>query len=198
MLPAETILAAFPPALTVEGVRLNPPTPYHAIALESLGVKFGGEVNPGNVYIAAFVLSQNPEELHPLMEDGSGVTERFKAWMRGAKKASISALAKAVSSQMKSALALHVPIASKDKKKSFMPTGYGWPLELGESLAHEYSLPFDKAMSMPIATAFGLMACCAKRNGAKAGAPDYYDRIFTNAVSAAKGKDSRKEKPGNG
>lgn len=70
-----------------------------------------------------------------------------------------------------------VPGKKDGDKQDFLPTGYGWPLEIAERLMSEYGMTFDEAAAMPLARVYALLAVARVRGGGKAGGPDYWERI---------------------
>lgn len=190
-------MAVFPPAAQAGGIRLNHPTLYHATAIEALGVSFGGGINPGNIYLIAWFLSMTGKEVAEKMANHDRIAKGFEAWAKEHSNVSISALVESANSLINGAMALYIPAASKKQKPvaNAVPQGLGWTLELGEALAHEYGMPFSEAMSLPLATAFAMMACATKRNGGELGGPDYYERISIGKIkdSVAKAKAAAKK-----
>ena len=185
MLPAETMLAVFPRPVRVGGMLLNPPTAYHAAAMEHFGVPFGSPCGPGNVFVAAWVLSMSAQDVkRAVAEDGFAKAE-LERFIEEAASLSVSELVRCVDNAVALGLAPHVKCETEGKT-TLSPSGFGWPLEVGEAVAHEYAMSFDEAMAMPLCTAFGMLACANKRNSGKASGPDYYDRIFTKAAKAMK------------
>lgn len=182
MLPAETILAVFPSAAKVgETLILRPPTLYHAVALDTIGVDVTGVVDAASVWGAAYLLTLTAEEVRLFMERGKDNLPAMQAWVEN-RDESIAELIDAVNALFAQSRSTFVPGKRKDGKKSFMPEGFGWPLEMGEALAHEYAVSFDEAMKTPLVRAFALMACCRVRNNGENGGPDYFGRIMLRGI----------------
>lgn len=199
MLPAETMVAMFPPsARASRGILLKPPTLAHAAALEALGVGLGCEIDPGNVHVAAWLMTMDGADVRELMCDLGYAKKVLDEWTDEHAKASVSVLVRAVKKQMGIALAPYVPCGTK--KQNFAPHGFGWPLQLAEAVAHEYGMKPAEAMDTPVSTALALMACAAIRNGAKLGGPDYYERLAVRGIAAAadRTKEDAEQEPGGG
>ena len=185
-------MAVFPPTFRVGGIRSGAPTLYHAVALEMLGIDpFGGDIDAANAWCAAFVLSKSPSEIRDFMSSGSPDMEAVKEWIDKC-GVGVSEMVSAVRSTLRSASVTYVPGKSKDAGQ-VMPSGFGWPLEMAESICHEYGISFDEAMSVPTCRAFAMMACCRARNGGEAGGPDYYARVLVNQIRAMKAQSKEKE-----
>ena len=183
-------MAVFPPTFSVGGIRSGAPTLYHAVALEMLGIDpFGGDIDAANAWCAAFVLSKSPSEVRNFMSSGMPDMDKVKEWVDKC-GVGVSEIVSAVRSALRSASVTYVPGKSKNAGQ-VVPSGFGWPLEMAESLCHEYRMTFDEAMSMPTCRAFALMACCRARNSGEAGGPDYYGRLFLKQLKELKAQ--RKE-----
>lgn len=186
MFPVETILAVFPSTVAVGKLTLRPLTLYHVMAMESLGIDTDGTVADEQVYMAAWILSKRPEDVPCLMKDGD-MTAAFEAWFRKVEPSFDETLA-AVKEVFSQAYLPYVPCEQKEEAVQNMPTGYGWPLEMAEAYAAGYGVTLEEAMCVPMCRMFGMMACARKRNGGKAGGPDYYERIMVKAIARMKGK----------
>lgn len=188
MLPVESILAVFPSTARVGALTLRPLTLYHATAMEVMGVDLGNPtgIDDDHVFIAAWLLTLDPREVCDVMRDADNRQIALKRWLNDVQEP-LSDVSEAVNKLVDTCLSLNVP-GESDGKKYFGPHGFGWTLELGEAVAHEYSITFDAAMSMPLATVFGMIACCRQRSGGKNGGPDYYERILIRNIGELRKK----------
>lgn len=188
-------MAVFPPTFSVGGIRSGAPTLYHAVALEMLGIdSFGGDIDAANAWCAAFVLSKSPSEIRDFMSSRMPDMEEVRAWVDKC-GIGVSEVVSAVRSALRSASVTYVP-GKNNNSGQVLPSGFGWPLEMAESLCHEYSMTFDEAMSVPTCRAFALMACCRTRNGGQAGGPDYYGRVLLEQLEKLKAKSKEGEDGG--
>ena len=210
MLPFETVFAAFPPSVDAGGFTLRSPTLLHAVALESMGVDMERGVSPSSMWTAAWILSLED----PSVAVRSGESERSaEAFIREHADCDAARLLEAVKRTLGVATCTFVPGKSQkcDKQNlDDLPDGFGWPIEVGELIAHEHGIPFAEAMKMPCVTALAVVAMVRARNGGEFDGPDYYGRIrvkrqtealmrhAAKMANAKKNAETAKEAKGNG
>lgn len=192
MLPVETTLALFPSAVVVGKITLRPLTLAHAAALETLGVDTRGSVTESQALLCGWILSKDPEDVISMMCNGCRM-DGFSEWIDENSVDAAVAL-KGVRMCFRQGTVGFVPGKDGDGKSktvkfsvgSDLESGFGWPLEIAECFAHEYSCSLDEAMCTPLSRIFGMLACGRQREGGEAGGPDYYERIFQSRVKIAK------------
>lgn len=185
MLPKETIEAIFPRAVQVGEISLGPLTLKHATVMEVCGIV----VAPRNCndilksYEGCWLLTIQAEDITDDFLDEDFRRPRLSRWIRESKLSSEDAVS-GLDWIMKMAFDPFVP-GKKENKKRFddLGEGYGWTLELGECLSHEYGITFDDALEIPLSRVFGLMAAMRQRNSGESGGADYYDRIRSKVYS---------------
>lgn len=198
MLPKETLAAMLPPSAKCGKLVLKPMAAIHAVILESLGISLDHiSIPEDKALIAAFVLSSDDDELEWAARLGE-LTSMFADWSKKNRALKNSDVHKAVEFVVGNSFSTYVPGANPDGenrvtvKSDNLPEGYGWPLEISEFLAAEYSMSMHDAMRIPFVQAFGMIACARIRNDGKAGGPDYYHKDemarFTALIKAQKSK----------
>lgn len=208
MLPEETILAVFPSSVKCVKTTLRPMTLYHIVAMEALKIPFDN-VTKENAIITAWLLSLKPQEL-PRIVGGGSCNLHSTAMKRWAQKYSVGkdAAYASVAETLRLGFLTFVPRANGGNTEVQLKLrGYGWCLELAESLMSRYHISLEDALSMPLCRLFALLAVGNAANGC-GGGPDYYERIdilnikrarveaLKNMLKATegKGKDSAPEK----
>ena len=192
MLPVETILALFPSAVEVGGLTFRPLTLAHMAALETLGVDTRGSVTESQALLCGWILSMAPKDVIRMMCNGCK-TDGFEEWIDENNVDAAVAL-EGVRMCIRQGTVCFVPSKGGDGKSQTvrfnigadLESGFGWPLEIAECFAHEYSCSLDEAMCTPLSRIFGMLACGRQREGGEAGGPDYYERIFQSRVKIAK------------
>lgn len=190
MLPVETVLSVFPSAVVVGNITLRPLTLAHIAALEVLGVDTRGSLTEAQAVMSAWFLTMSADDVVRRMCNGYDLSG-FAEWTAGCGMTA-GELLEGVRTVFQQGTVGFVPGKSSDKGTSVSlqsatgGSGYGFPLEIAESFAHEYSCSFDEAMRTPLSRMFGMLACARIRNGGEAGGPDYYERVFANKVRIAK------------
>lgn len=185
MFPVETILAVFPSAVEVGNVSLQPLNLYHIMALDVMGIDTTAEVTDAQVMMAAWILTLGPEDAVKVAT-GTIDKDRFSEFLESV-GASKEALVKAIQRVFTCAYKPFVPGEKKEEKLTDTPEGYGWPLEIAESMVSTYGMSFEEAMSMPLSRIYGMLACARVREGGKPGGPDYYERIAIEKLKRIKG-----------
>lgn len=197
MLPAETIAAAFPPAVGCGGARIGPAAMAHIAALDAIGVRWD-ELTEETAPVAAWILSLAPERLADVVnppgdrDARAAAAEEMGGWMRRngiGRKAALAAAAEC----LRQAFAPYVPVANGGRREvQLNPRGYGWPVEMAEALMSRYGMTFSEAMSEPLCRVFAVMAAGNAAAGC-GGGPDYYERIQIAAIRRAKVESLRRE-----
>ena len=203
MLPIETINAVFPHSVRAGKTLLGPITLAHVVALEAFGISVtDGELTDGSTAcVAAWIMTKSYSELKKIVckdIDSDDVT----AWMS---KHGIcqNDCENAFTGAISHAFSTYVPPKKDDNKIVLddLPEGYGWPLEICECLAHEYSLSPDEVYDWPVVKALAMIAVIRSRSGGESGGSDYYGRIREERIrqeikamrEAAKNNVSNKE-----
>lgn len=177
-IPAENVLAAYPPPRSAGALVLKPLTLGGALALAALGLDFTrSKAAPAKLPLAAAVLAGllSPEDaLHGDVRVASRAIRRVVRLAND----DLSALGKAVEIVLNDAFATRIkPAVPKGAPVSLNPHGLGWPLRLAEQLCADYGWSFDAALATPLARAWALDACARERHGGKHGDFDYIERV---------------------
>lgn len=172
--PVENLLAAFPVHVMAGSAELYPLTVGGAIVLGIYGVDFEREIRGETAILAGAVLSRAVS-----LADLADARRCGKCLMRFARRfrKQQAVLEDAVNLIVDKAFATRVPFLRTGGKVALSPSGLGWPLELAESLCHEYGWSWKDVLETPVATANALMAAAHQRLGGKFGGPDYIERI---------------------
>lgn len=197
MLPQETIAAAFPPRVPCGRARLHPLTAAHVAALEAVGIPHDG-LTPGKAVMAAWVMSLPPERLadaaNPCMEgDAERISAEMAEWARSHGVDSGKAYASAAET-LRVAFTAFVPAANGGEadRRQLRPKGYGWPVEIAQSMMSRYSMGFAEAMATPLCTVFALLAAGNAAEGC-GGGPDYYERMDIALLKRMRVEELRRE-----
>ena len=181
MLPRETVLAVFPDRVRAGGGDFPPPTLRHVVALSALGVDPEGENDAAKATLGAWLLSLGADELGGVVRNGGDeASKRCARWL--AELDDPGAAVEAAWGLLSDAASTFIP-PKKEGTSVSGPRGCGWPLEVGEFMASEYGIPFDRAMDVPLATAMALVSVARKRGGGEHGGPDYYERVEMAAIT---------------
>lgn len=193
-MPFETIAALFPCVQHGEiedgAIALRPVTLAHIAAMETLGIDLDSDVKAGNSLIAAWVLTQDVDDVLRCVNDIEHTQRVFARWVRRTRFKTLlhgkdldpERVANAVNRHLTSAFSTIVESAKEGDTQNFLRTGLGWVLELAEWYAHEYAQTIDNALREPISRVFALIACARQRNGGKHGGPDYFERVEMDGV----------------
>lgn len=156
----------------------------HVAAMEALGISYGG-MTEGTAPLAAYVLSLQPDALAEVVGGGESVASAAGAWMRRngiGRREALSAAAECLSA----AFSAYVPKSDGGRNEvRLKPRGYGWPVEVAETLMHRYGMSFREAMAEPLCRVFALMAAADAAEGC-GGGPDYYERMQIAEIRRAK------------
>lgn len=166
MLPAETLVAIFPPRVKCGGVKLYAPTIYHLAAVEAFGVDLDAPLTAENAHIYFYVLTRDAKAVRDMiinLDSKAGLIDFINA-CRVKPQEIVESVNHALAITFSTALS--PKIKSKAVFKSYIPDGLGWCLERGEDFAAEYGCGLDAAFSEPLAR---VLACVAARRVRKGG-----------------------------
>ena len=165
VLPPETLNCFDIPPVKAGWVKLRPLTLGDVAILARAGIDILEPLVSGEAEVVFSLLADGRDPARPFRKP-TFMRLRCTAQQRRA------AVARALDIAFRNAVPGHV----EGKRKVFLQTGYGWPLEMAERLMHEYGITFDEAAAMPMVRVYSLLACARIRGGGKAGGPDYWER----------------------
>lgn len=191
MLPAETVQALFPGERV--SVRLglfrrvvfHPLTLERAAAMEALGCgitdRDAGDVS--GALLAAWILALPDKAVASVARsrDISG----FRRWSRrlGSGVLKVAAVASGIVSGSTRTFVPPRTSGGSNAVDDGIGHGYGWVLEIAESLMADYSMTMREALGTEASVAFALLAVKRGKHG-ESGGPDYFDRIRMRKMKA--------------